>query len=844
MNIISLFVRYCYQKIQRDTLVSWKRSMVLVGAIMVMMVVPRALVLMAQGQTERPQGYRYSYGRIYFTTTFGVAEAAEMGVEVDHARLREDYIETTFRADMVEEFQRRGIRCEVLYADMSEYMVTRAKVRSAKPLPQYAQAPTNFRLGTMGGFLRLAEIYEDFNRMLMRYPDVVQFIDTIGRSVEGRPLVAYRFGSNASAGKPEVLYTALHHAREPGGAAVMLYFLWDILEKFQAGNPTAQYLLNERQLYVIPCVNPDGYEWNTQTNPSGGGLWRKNRSRNTDNSRGVDLNRNYGTDTFWNASNGGSSTTPTSDTYRGIVPFSEPETRAVRDFILQRNIRVAINYHTFSNLLIYPYSYLPTETPDSTYYRAFTAEITKRNLYSGGRDLQTVGYSVRGASDDYMYAGVPAKKIYALTPEVGTVDDFFWPTPDRIVPQCAENLITNYTAAWSAGANVRPVNMYVIERQDSRFARLVVETQNIGIAPAQPSILRVASLLPTLQSSVTLSPPIRTLRPLASSVGLSFAEAERVSMQRDTFDIAVRGSLTNGSMIPVEIVIVQENVERRDTMMMQVFQPVRDTLFMGRIASTASGWNRGSWGIITDLITGEQCFTDSPNRNYSNSTRNFLQYSTPIRLVGVQSATLEFSTRWSIESNNDFAVVQASSDNGATWRSLRSSVMKPASGQINSAQLDGFGFDGNFPQWIRQECSLNGLVGQNILVRFGMLSDGSTNFDGWYLNDVVVRSYSQTPVSVVPQAGQVQTVQCFPSLIEHSTLGMHVRVILPSAMRTERIDAYVVDMLGRRLPARVQFRASAVHDVTVELPDMSSGTYRLVLTNGEQTSAGMLIVAR
>ncbi len=815
--------------------------MILIGVWL--LIVDLCTDVSAQGMSQA-SGEQYSYGRIYFTKDFGVAEAANMGVEVDHAIIREDYIETTFQSNLPAILATQGIRCEIIHHDFAAFLQERARTRPAKSLAQYAQVPSGFRLGTMGGFLRLSEIYQDFNRMLSLYPSVVQFVDTIGRSVEGRPIVAYRFGTSTSVGKPEVLYTALHHAREPGGAAVLLYFLWDILQKFQAGEPTAQYLLNERQLYVVPCINPDGYEWNASTNPSGGGLWRKNRSRNTDNTRGVDLNRNYGTTEFWNANNGGSSTSPGSDTYRGPSPFSEPETQAIRNFMNQRNFRVAINYHTFSNLLIYPYSYTPLETPDSTYYRAFTAEITKRNLYSGGRDLQTVGYSVRGASDDFMYAGISQKKTFALTPEVGTIDDFFWPVPDRIVPQCAENLITNYTAAWSAGANLRPVATYTVERSDSRQARLVVETQNIGIASAQSATLRVNSVLPNLQGSVTLTPQTRTIRSLASAVGLSVVQANQQAMQRDTFDVQLRGSLPNGSIVPIELVLTQEGVDRRDTIMLQIQQPNRDTLFMGSVPSTVSNWSLGQWGMVTDPMTGAQCLTDSPNRNYTNNARNFVQYTQPIRLTTALAATLEFSTRWSIESNYDFGVVQVSNDNGLTWRSLRSTLMKPASGQINSGQIDGFGFDGNFPQWIRQECSLNEYVGRNILLRFGIVSDGGNTFDGWYLNDIVIRTYSQTAVSAPPQSVQSFGVMCFPSLIQGSTAGMQVRAIVPAGFSAERITIHLVDVLGKSYSAKATLRASALNEVLIELPEMPSGTYRIVIAEAGRTAGAMLVVAR
>jgi murein tripeptide amidase MpaA len=120
----------------------------------------------------------------------------------------------------------------------------------------------------------------------------------------------------------------MHHAREPGGMMALIYFMWWLLENYNT-DAEAKALLDSRRITVVPIVNPDGYTFNIQNSPGGGGLWRKNRRRNANNSFGVDLNRNYGTVDFWNSAFGGSSTSPSSDTYRGTDPFSEPETAAL-----------------------------------------------------------------------------------------------------------------------------------------------------------------------------------------------------------------------------------------------------------------------------------------------------------------------------------------------------------------------------------------------------------------------------------------------------------------------------------------------------------------------------------
>jgi murein tripeptide amidase MpaA len=97
-----------------------------------------------------------------------------------------------------------------------------------------------------------------------------------------------------------------------------MYYMWYLLENYGT-DPEATYLVDNREMYFVPCFNPDGYEYNRQTDPNGGGMWRKNR-RNNGGSYGVDLNRNFGY--MWGYDDLGSSPIPSSETYRGPSAFS------------------------------------------------------------------------------------------------------------------------------------------------------------------------------------------------------------------------------------------------------------------------------------------------------------------------------------------------------------------------------------------------------------------------------------------------------------------------------------------------------------------------------------------
>lgn len=772
---------------------------------------------------------RVVYGRVWFSDGFSRNDAEEVGVEIEHGFLKGNtYAEAYFNEWTLDTLRRRGVRVDILIDDAEARNRAEIALRALKPERRAEVAsPANFRLGAMGGFYTLEQIYGEFQRMRTMFSQLVSEPMKIGESHEQRPLYVYRFGTAqaAASNKPEVLYTALHHAREPGSASNLIYFLWNLLERFAAGEPEAVYLLTNRQLFVVPVVNPDGYVFNQTRNPQGGGLWRKNRRENGGGAFGVDLNRNYGTMEFWDAPNNGSSLATGSDTYRGPAPFSEPETQAIRSLCSVRNFKTALNYHTFSNLLIYPYSYINRETPDSTYFRALCADITRTNKYSAGRDIQTVGYAVRGASDDWMYADVDGHtKIMAMTPEVGSVNDQFWPAPARIAEHGAENLPTNTQTAWSAETNLRPVQVFTTEDPTTGRSRINVEVQNIGVAQARDEYTLA---LRALTAGVEILAPQRTIKRLRTT-----------EVQREVFALQTDSMISNGSWIPVEITILQEGVPRRDTVRVQVYLPNNVPLFSGNDGN-ASGWTLGRWGVVYDRQLGQYILTDSPQGAYRNNDRNFMQYSQPISLRGLRAATLEFYTRWSLEANFDFAVVQVSTDGGNSWRYLQSSMMKSGQGQRGAQPVEGFGLDGNFPLWIRQECSLNEFLGSDVLLRFGVLTDFDGTFDGWLLSSIVLRRYLDSPTFVRVPQHRVEELRIVPNVLFSEE---HITLALPAAFTTPQVTVRMYNMLGQL----VLERSLDVFDnvATLRNPFLPRGIYVVVVSSGNTVARQNMLVGR
>ncbi len=130
------------------------------------------------------------------------------------------------------------------------------------------------------------------------------------------------------------------------------------------------------------------------------------------------------------ADNSGSSPNPCSSTFRGDSAFSEPETQAVRDFILEHDFANVLHYHSYSNVLIHSWGdgTLPDE-PDLTTVREIGWEMTKYNGYQVGTGYETIGYGVNGDAVDWSYGDAG---LIAYTPEIGSYQDYFWPPENEL----------------------------------------------------------------------------------------------------------------------------------------------------------------------------------------------------------------------------------------------------------------------------------------------------------------------------------------------------------------------------------------------------------------------------
>jgi len=280
-----------------------------------------------------------------------------------------------------------------------------------------------------------AEVDSYIDELVALRPDLISRYP-IGTSIQGRTLFGMRItSSEGGEDKPLVVFDGLHHAREFIALMVPMYIADTLVRSYDTDAEVRQ-LVDEAVVYVVPLLNPDGYEYARDVNR----MWRKNRRINSGGCRGVDLNRNYG----YNWGGPGSSGDPCSNIYRGTAPFSEPEAAALRDFIIATpDIKGHITYHSFSQLILYPFGSTeePPPEPDLSTFMELSAEMADAIYWTHWKT-----YTDQAAHDLYICSGICTDWVYgdqgilSWTIELrDTGQSGFLLPPEQIIPSCEEN---------------------------------------------------------------------------------------------------------------------------------------------------------------------------------------------------------------------------------------------------------------------------------------------------------------------------------------------------------------------------------------------------------------------
>lgn len=376
------------------------------------------------------------------------------------------------------------------------YLLIEATPEEAAALRQFnlqASELTADQAGTLA-FPPADSAYHDYNEMVAvlnqaasDHPAIFSLV-SLGPSYEGRTIWAGKISDNVGTdeAEPEILLTHHQHAREHLTVEQALYTLGILTDEYGTTQQITD-LVNSREVWIVFDMNPDGGEYDIATGTYRS--WRKNRQPNSGSSYvGTDLNRNWGY--RWGCC-GGSSGSTSSDTYRGPSAFSAPETQAVRSFVDSRviggkqQITVAIDFHSYSELILWPYGYTFTDVP---------ADMTQDDhdvLVTMGQAMAaTNGYTPEQSSDLYITDGTindwlyGVHKIMNYTFEMYPVSSSqggFYP-PDEVIP--AET------------ARNRNAILYLLEQADCPY-------DVIGKGAAYCSAVATGFVGPTANAAVT-----------------------------------------------------------------------------------------------------------------------------------------------------------------------------------------------------------------------------------------------------------------------------------------------------------------------------------------------------
>jgi len=764
---------------------------------------------------------KYSRAKIYLDNAHTINKLSSLGLAVDHGEHKKNtFFISDFSASEIAQVRNAGFKVEIVVDDVQEHYRDQNKKKdeakttavSCNNSPEVA-VPTHFHLGSYAGFFTYSEMISIIDSMRLLYPTLISAKQPVGSfsTIEGRPIYWVRISNNPDVDqplKPQMLTTSVHHAREPGSLSSNIFYLWYLLENY-ATDPQIKKIVDNTELYFIPCVNPDGYLQNISTDPGGGGLWRKNMRDNLDGTFGVDLNRNYGI--TWGWDDIGSSPITSSQTYRGPGAFSEPETQAMKWFAENHNFTFNINFHTYNNAFIYPWGHIPSYlTDDSSTFVSIGSFLTEYNHYRYGTCDQTLSYISNGGSDDWMYGETTTKnKIFAFTPEVGSDEYGFYGPASQIIPDCKANLTMNVRNAslLLPYANVTGMDDKILVTQSGY---LHYNIKRLGVPDGATFTVSIQSL----DSWLTVPSTSKTY------TGLTLLQEVA-----DSFSYSLSATTPNGQLVSY---VLKTNNGLYDTYDTVRFRYGKKYNITTPSTSSLSAWTASDWNVCTSHYHSAPSALKSSAScgNYTDGSVSTITLNTSIDLTHSTEAWVRYFARWGIESKYDYMSIQASVEGTGFWQPLCGEHTHPGTTyQIYGQPI----YDAQQPDWVMEHVCLNDYLGEKVQIKFELVSDGANNYDGFYVDDLEVRSIQDTATSVT-QAHAISPLHVFPNPANSS-----LTIVLPTAV-SQTLTGIMYDCLGREALKFVLDKPSTILD-TRSLPP---GVYALRVSGGDN----MVLVQR
>ncbi len=642
----------------------------------------------------------YSLVRLHFDGADGFAYLRahpELDVATAKPGVSADIVATTRTLDVI---RQSGMRYEVVHEDLAAFYASRITTRDA---------------GNFGIFHSYSENIAFVDSLRQLHPQLVSAKWSLGQTSQGRHLWAFRVSDNPDVdeNEPEILIDGMHHAREIMTSEFCIMFA-DYLCQNYGSDPVVTWLVDNRELYIVPIVNPDGVVYNEQTDPEGGGLWRKNR-RNNGGTYGVDLNRNY--PYMWGYDTDGSSPYPDDETYRGPAAGSEPEVQALMGLVNAHQFVTHNSFHSYAELTLYPWGYTSTPCVDDATFQAMGQIMCSQNGYEFGPAPELL-YSTNGSTTDWAYGATASHpKIFTFSSEIGSSG--FWPPESERGMLFQDNLWPTIYLMMAAGPFVEVSDAVVTDNTGGPLApgeagRLNVTVSNRAVTAGLTGVnLTFACDDPYVQ----LGEATRTIASLPA-MGTT-------TLGANPLPFTVSPSCPNGHLVSVAVTASWNGGEIAYPVSFMVGSPSQiffDNFTLGTANWTLAG---GPWGTTSTAHSAPLALTDSPSGNYAD---NILATAT---LNGTYyAARLTFWERYNVESDYDYCYVQVSVAGGA-WTTVRSVT-------------------GGNTSWHEVTIDLSAYAGQPLRLRFALSTDYSVTADGWFIDDVTLLGAGSTNLAPLP----------------------------------------------------------------------------------------------
>lgn len=709
----------------------------------------------------------------------------------------------------------------------------------------------------------------DLNRLASDHPDIAK-VYALGTTEEGRLILAVKISDNAASDIDEyenkVLFIGMHHAREWISLEVPYLLAKYLVEHYN--DPSIKPLIDNEEIWIIPLLNPDGFEYSRSSNR----LWRKNRRHFPRpfwfDCYGVDLNRNYGSSTWGTIKDSANSYKCDDDTYIGPNAFSERETQVIRDLFRTYHFDAVLSYHSYSQLILWPWGYT-TEPISNTADKRFM-----ENLANAMRDrIQGVHgeiyipqqssklYRTAGDLTDWSYEtfGIPSFTI-ELRPKSA-----FPPARGFLLPedQIDETFEENLPAALLLLEAFKPIIESPTTSNPANAGpynsphKIFITVSGIGKGrKASDFKVRIGGLQGTVVSAVRTDvnryilgviPPVQAsngVYDLEVIIGGASAKQNRAVNYSDTLNADVvlvldrSGSMGySGYLEPAKSAAKQfvDFMQIGDKVGVVSFDDISyinfplttivsggPPVFTDNMESGGGNWVADSpWTLTTEKAhSPNHAWSDSPGGSYSNNADVSLTLNTPLNLAGIPNPTLTFWSWLDLETGWDYAYVEVSTDGGATWTIVAS-------------------YTGHETRWTEKSVSLTAYSDQTALrLRFRLRTDSSVVYDGWYIDDVQIgpadtRQQAKLAIDGITEGGTTSIgsgLQTAQAQLLNNGDPLHSWAIVLLSDGYENTPPWVADILPAIVASKTVVHTIALgpdsdQNLLLDIASQTGGTY-------------------